>query len=511
RRQRYRQIAADFRALAAQMGGVMIKVGQFLSARLDVLPREVTDELAGLQDEVRPESFEDIRRVVEAEFGAPLESKFAEFQELPMASASIGQVHYARLRVEDGHPTGPMVVVKVQRPNIGRIVATDLSALRVVGGWLNAYPPIRRRANVDALMAEFSRTLYEEIDYLHEGKNAEIFGKNFQDRPEVCVPKVYWETTTLRVLTLENVLAIKITDYPRIEQAGVDRAEVANRLFDTYLMQIFDDHYFHADPHPGNLFILPAGEQKPGEKREWKLVFVDFGMAGSIPPTLLDALREMFVGVGTRDAGRVVRAYQMMGVLLPGADLDLLERAGARALERFWGKSTKDMMRLGHDEAMEFLSDFGDLVYEMPFQIPENLILLGRTLAILSGICSGLDPQFNIWTTVAPYTEKLLISETGRSIQTLFKELTDALSAMVALPRKAVTVLDRIESGRLEVRSPQISDDMHRIERAQHKTVRAVLFAAFLLSAIQLFLAQQNGIAWVALVLAIITFLLVLR
>jgi predicted unusual protein kinase regulating ubiquinone biosynthesis (AarF/ABC1/UbiB family) len=192
---RLSRAARDYRLLAIQLGGVLIKVGQFLSARVDVLPIEITNELSGLQDEVPPEDFGAIRQAIESEFGMPLEDKFAEFESIPQASASLGQVHNAKVN-------GQNVVVKVQRPDIELILATDLAALRTVGGWLHHYRPISRRANVPALLDEFTRILYEEIDYLAEGRNAEMFAENFKHRPGVHIPAVFLTHNTRSVHTL---------------------------------------------------------------------------------------------------------------------------------------------------------------------------------------------------------------------------------------------------------------------------------------------------------------------
>ncbi len=503
RRERLRNVAVQFRALAIQMGGVMIKVGQFLSARLDVLPAEITDELAGLQDEVRPEPYEAIRQVLEAEMNTSLDARYASFQPEPLASASIGQVHRARLREDepllsstntaDGSASPiPPVVVKVQRPDIQAIVDTDLSALRVVSGWVNYYPPIRKRANVPALLAEFSRSLYEEMDYLTEGSHAETFAANFASRTNICVPRVFWSHTTRRVLTLEEIDAIKITDYARIEAAGISRARVATRLFDTYLKQIFEDRFFHADPHPGNLFVLPTGIENAADsqdERDWRLVFVDFGMTGTITPNQLTALREILIAVGTRDIPRLVRAYQIMGVLLPGADVSLLEKATQAAFERFWGKSTTEMVSLGHQEAVAFAKEFGDLLYELPFQVPENLILLGRCLGILSGICSGLDPDFNVWTSVMPYARRLVEAEGSDGKRGIIVEETlNILRTLVSLPVRADALLQRIEQGRLEVQIPEVKAQFNRLERRIQRLSATILFAAFFAGAIQLYL-----------------------
>jgi predicted unusual protein kinase regulating ubiquinone biosynthesis (AarF/ABC1/UbiB family) len=490
RSDRLRRIAAAFRALAIEMGGVLIKVGQFLSSRLDMLPVEITAELADLQDEVPPEDFCDIRRVVEAELGAPLLEKFTRFDEIPLAAASLGQAHRAELKSPAESADGPLttVVVKVQRPNIETIVATDLTALRTVGTWLHRYPPIRRRADVPMLLAEFTRVLYEEMDYLAEGRNAEAFAANFKNRPDVLVPRVVWTHTTRRVLALEDVYGIKITDYDAITAAGVDRAEVARRLFDAYLKQIFDDGFFHADPHPGNLFVSPGDDD---DGAGWRLTFVDFGMAGRVPPNLRAGLREGTIAIGTRDAARLVKSYQMLGVLLPHADLELLEKAEAQAFERFWGKSMAELRQVSHQEMMDFAREFRELIYTMPFQIPQDLILLGRTVAILFGICTGLHSEFNAWDSVVPFAQKLIAEEAVSGWEFWLGELGGMARALLALPRRTEAMLSRMERGDLAVRVPQLSRQVSRLERTIRRMAGIVVFAALLLGGIQLHLAGQ--------------------
>jgi len=509
RAERYARYARQFRFMAARMGGVLIKMGQFLSTRLDVLPGYITDELAGLQDEVQPENFEDIRRVVEAEFDMTLEEKYAWFDPQPMAAASIGQAHKARLSQADSAITE--VVVKVQRPHIEEIVDVDLSAVRIPIGWLNHYKPIRKRVNVFALLDEFSRSLHEEIDYLNEGKNAERFGDNFAGDPTICVPQVIWSHTTRRVLTLEDVSAIKISDYEALEAAGIDRKEVAKRLMNIYLKQLFEHSFFHADPHPGNLFILP----KPTEEdpSAWVLTFIDFGMTGSVTPAMLKNLREVCISVGTRDAQRMVKAYKDMGVLLPGADTDMLVQASQAVFDRFWGRSTSEMMEISEEEMKEFVRQFGKLLYDMPFQIPESLILLGRCVGILSGMCSGLDPEFNIWNGVVPYARKL-ISDDGTTmggLQGFAKEVINTLGSLAGLPHRAESLMTRLEQGKLEVRTTQLENQVARLAHNLRHAAAAVVFAALLLSAVQLYLAGEYlpagilaGLALVALIAAMI-------
>ncbi|MBI5945118.1 MAG: AarF/ABC1/UbiB kinase family protein [Chloroflexi bacterium] len=489
RPERFRREALRFRALALHMGGVMIKVGQFLSSRLDILPPEITDTLADLQDEVPAETFADIRQLAERELGAPLAEKFEWFDENPLAAASLGQVHRARLqRGEDANFLN--VVVKVQRPNIASIVTVDLSALQRVGHWLMYYRPVREHADVPALLREFSTTLHEEIDYKHEADNAETFFENFKDDKYVNVPRVARELSTLRVLTLEDVFAIKITDYDAITAAGINRGEVARKLLDVYLEQIFEDGFFHADPHPGNLFVTPLPPAK-GSKRKsarWQLTFVDFGMVGHVPDNLRMALRETVIAVGTRDAARLIKSYKELGFLLPGADTQALEQASAAVFDRFWGMSMSELKNVRPNEVRDIGHKVRDVMVDTPFQVPNDLLMLVRTVAILSGMCTGLDPNFNLWEQLSPYAGKLVQEEatSAFSLDNFLKQAGDVVQAFVALPSQASRLLAQMESGGLTVQSPQVTREVRALGRSVDRLTGGVVFAAFLVSGVML-------------------------
>jgi predicted unusual protein kinase regulating ubiquinone biosynthesis (AarF/ABC1/UbiB family) len=533
RSRRLRSIAVQFRQLAIALGGVMIKVGQFLSARVDVMPGEITDELAGLQDAVPPEDFNDIRRVAEGEFGKPLSEIFVEFDPEPVAAASLGQVHRAAIYADglwvEGEQAGGVeeaetgedvsktpgllhVVVKIQRPEIERIIATDLSALRTVGNWVRRYRPVSRRVDVPALLAEFTRTLYEEIDYIAEGHNAERFAEDFKDQAGVKVPHVAWPYTTKCVLTLEDVTAIKITDYQAIDDAGIDRKDVARRLINTYFKQIFEDGFFHADPHPGNLFVEPLLNEKqedaqPTGPAPWRLTFIDFGMVGRVKPKMRIGMRELLIGVGTRDASRVVKAYQEVGLLLPSADLSLLEQAENEVFNQFWGKSMSELQQVSTEDMHRLAFQFRQLIYTMPFQIPEDLILLGRTVGILSGMATGLDPEFNVWEAIAPYARKLITQEAGEGRSSWAELILEMLKKAADIPRRTENVLGKAERGELVVRAPDLSEHIQHMENALRRLTSGVVFSVLLIGGVQLILSGQTLLAGVLLAGALIAFI----
>jgi len=494
---RYKKVASQFRVMAIRMGGVMIKVGQFLSARLDVLPVEITEELSGLQDEVPAEDFDAIRVLAESELGAPLNEIFETFDPNPLAAASLGQVHRARLKVDA--PEAEQfrdVVMKVQRPFIDQLIDVDFSALHRVGGWLERYKPISKRVDVRALIAELETTVHREIDYLSEGKNAETFSANFAGRRRIHVPRVVWSITTKRVLVLENVYAIKITDYDAITAAGIDRAEVAEVLSDTYLKQIFEDAFFHADPHPGNLFVTPIPATKR-RKAGWRLTFVDFGMVGSVPEDLRDGLRDLLIGIGTRNPTRVIESYRTLGVLLPSADLKLLEQAEAQLFDRFWGMSMSELRNVRHREMRQVGMQFRELMYEMPFQLPHNLLLLGRTVAILSGMCTGLDPNFNVWRQMAPYAQKLVADEGISNWEVWLDQIGELVKELLALPAQTGRVLTRLERGELNVNVPQVNRQIFHLEGAINRLVGSIVFAAFLFGGVLLYTGGTIALGYV--------------
>jgi predicted unusual protein kinase regulating ubiquinone biosynthesis (AarF/ABC1/UbiB family) len=473
RERRYQRHARRFRMLATSLGGLWIKVGQFLSTRLDVLPKAVTDELAGLQDEVPSESFDALRSKIETSFGRPLEECFQWVDDQPLASASLGQVHRARL------PAGDEVVMKVQRPGIRSLIKIDMDSLQTVTHWIKRYPPISRRADLDAIFAEFSQTVWQEVDYVAEAENARRFAEMFADDANVRIPKVYTQQSTKEVLVLEDVYFIKITDYAAIEAAGVQLDQVAKRLLHTYFHQIFDESFFHADPHPGNLFVEPLGEGN------WRLVFVDFGMVGRITPEAKAGLRDAAIAIGTGNVDRMMQAYQRLGVLLPSADIDRIREVEEAMLRKMWGKSMREIIQTHPQEMREIAREFRDVLYEMPFQVPSDLLFLGRCISILMGMCVGLDPDFNFFESLRPFAEGLLTEETGDWINELIPVVMEQIRALAVLPARMEAALSKIERGEVRVTAkfePEAETQIRHLAKAANRIVGSVVFAALLLT-----------------------------
>jgi predicted unusual protein kinase regulating ubiquinone biosynthesis (AarF/ABC1/UbiB family) len=492
---RYVNHARRFRALAIDLGGVMIKLGQFFASRVDILPKEIIDELSSLQDEVPPEPFDVIRAALERDLNHPIDQLFASINPKPTAAASLGQVHHVILK------SGEPAIVKVQRPGIEALVTVDLQAVRTAVSWVKRYGPIRRRVDVNALYEEFSRTLYQELDDLAEGRNLERFSTDFKDWDNIRIPHVHWELTTRRILVMEDIGAFKVSDVRAYQAQGVLASEVALTLYDFYLQQVFINGFFHADPHPGNMFVEPRLDG------DFTINMVDFGMVGTLSTQTRTQLREMFLGVATRDAPRVVRAIDNAGWLLPWANRSEIERAATRVFARYWGISMSDIQNLDVNEMRAFLSEFSSLIYQAPFQIPSDLLFLGRALGILSGLAMQIDPNFNVFQAAAPFAQKLLSEEGGTLRREALQQVIDTGLALVRLPRQFDRIADLLSSGDLRVTISEQDRLLHEITRLNRSASRipwAIVAMGLFLGAVLLLGIGQTVFSLVAFGLAVI-------
>ena len=505
RTSRLKHIARSFQKLALDLSGLLIKLGQFMSTRLDILPPEITKELEGLQDEVPAVPFDLIRGLAERELGLPLDQVYSWVDPEPLAAASLGQVHRAILAAQDAEDTGLLnVVLKIQRPGIDEIVEVDLSALRRVAGWLSRIRLVNRRADMPALMDEFANTCLEEIDYLNEAANAERFAENFADNPRVRVPVVVWERTTRRVLTQEDVTNIKITDLGALREAGIDPADVANEFAAVMFDQVFIHGFFHADPHPGNVFIQPQAEDENG--LTWRMTFIDFGMMGEVPSSLGRALRTTVIAAASRDGAGMVDGMREIGVLMPTADTVELERALTKVFDRFGGVSFVELQTIDPREFKAFVNEFADIVRALPFQFPENFLLVIRAISLTSGVCSSVNPQFNIWNAIEPYSAKLIKAEGGNVIEAFLRDGLTSLSLLARLPKRVDSLITRAELGQLTLRNPELEKRTTSLARAVRRVISAVLFGVFFISGLLMFDTEKD-LGTVLLVISVVPLL----
>jgi len=518
--QRWQKISRSYRDLAIEMGGVLIKLGQFLAVRVDILPREVTKELAGLLDEIPAEPSVAIISRIEEDFNRPIKELFEYFSPVPLGAASLGQVHLARLAKDHTE-----VVVKVLRPDIDILVETDLAAISLALSWLKRYQRVRRRVDLDWLIEEFSRVTRAELDFAAEGKNAERFAQDFIDDPGVYFPRIYWDYCAAHTLTMENVGYLKITDKQAIGLTGINTEDVSKKIYNIYLRQIFETHFIHADPHPGNIFIKPLPteaeleqgliEFSPGEAvehqpdRQFQIVFVDFGMVTVIPSRLQSALKEYAIGVATRDAFRIVQSYVQAGTLLPGADLKRLEEVHQALLNRFWGANALQMKDVVFAEAETLIQEYRDVIYNAPFQFQADMLFAIRAVAILSGIATDLNKKFDPWQEIIPFAERLASKELRLNWQEWLKEIITLGQVIYSLPKSVNAVISQVQQGNLTVKNtlaPESRQLLVRIEKSINKLSWTIASVGMLIAGITLSDKSSESWLWLILILLAVFF-----
>ena len=514
------QVLVAFRVTAIKLGVLMIKLGQFLSSRADLLPEQALAALSSLQDEVPPAPFSHVVSVLETELGKPVEQVFSVLERKCTAAASLGQVHKAILA-----STGEEVAVKVQRPNIDQLVSMDLSTLKFVIWVINRFVDTSEFIDLMAVYREFKRTVYEEIDYVTETANAKRFKEMFKDDPNIYIPGVYEDYTTRRVLVLEWIDGIKINDYAAIEAAGVSRLEVAKRTVRAYFYQFFNEGFFHADPHPGNIFVLPEGkaDKKVTVSEGPVIAFVDFGMVGSLTKNMKKSLKELFLSFVSRDSRALVRALNKLGFIGEGANMAAMERGVSLMMEQYYG------MTLGEARDMdipEVAQDVENMLYGQPFQIPSQFAFTGRAIGVLVGVTTGLSPDFNFVEIATPYARKFLgldAEGAGETLQDIFNQVLETGRILLTLPRSLEQVITKLETGQIEVKMNGNGGNGRSRRRGRGRGERnneregglsgfswVLLFGAEMVGGVVLSVAHQPIPSWFCLGLAGVTALALL-
>ena len=484
------QVLVAFRQTAIKLGVLLIKLGQFLSSRADLLPEQALAVLGSLQDEVPPAPFSHVVSVIETELGKPVEQVFSTLERKCTAAASLGQVHKAVLV-----STGEEVAVKIQRPNIEQLVRSDLSTLKFVIWVINRFVDTSEFIDLMGVYREFKRTVYEEIDYVTEAANAQRFQEMFKDDPNIYIPRVYEDYTTRRLLVLEWIDGIKINDYAALEAAHISRLEVAKRTVQAYFYQFFDAGFFHADPHPGNIFVKPGA---PGNGPI--IAFVDFGMVGTLGKSMKKSLKELFLSFVGRDSHALVEALGKLGFIGEGANMVAIERGVALMMEQYFGLTLGEARDLDIPEVSQ---DVEQLLYGQPFQVPAEFAFTGRAIGTLVGVSTGLSPEFNFVEVATPYARKFLgldAEGASQTIQEILNQLLDTGRTLLALPRSLERAITRLETGQIEVRLAGIgpAENGHRRRRGRRGGHNGVSFegtgtASRTLTWLLMFVASLGG------------------
>ena len=386
------------------LGPTFIKIGQALGTRADLLPLAYVKELATLQDQVPAFPSAEAFARIEAELGRSLQECYAEIDSEPVASASLGQVYRARLA------TGQEVAVKVQRPNLERIISFDVAILYKIVKLTNRFfPRANENADWEGMLREFHSTIFEEMDYVKEGRNADRFRYNFRTWQVIRVPKIYWSHTSRRVLTLEFIRGTKVTDVEQLRARRISAVKVNRLLVRSYLKQLLEDGFFHADPHPGNLLVLDSGH----------LAFFDFGMVGRITPKLQSQMIDAFFHVVGRDVHGLGQDIINLNFLKPGVDPETIRPVVEKLFQVYLN------LKLGEVKFKELTYDLAEVIYEYPFRLPANFTYIMRALMTLEGIGIVTDPEFSFFETAKPYAKEFMLRREGKVFRKLiFDKLT---------------------------------------------------------------------------------------
>jgi predicted unusual protein kinase regulating ubiquinone biosynthesis (AarF/ABC1/UbiB family) len=489
---RRRKQAIWIRDTFLELGPTFIKLGQLFSTRADLFPAEYVEELSKLQDRVPAFGYDRVEEIIHRDLGKHIPELFATFDRIPLAAASLGQVHRATLH------TGEEVVVKVQRPGLKKLFTIDLEILRGIAKYFQNHPKWGKEGrDWIGIYDECCKILWEETDYILEGQNADTFRRNFRSQAWVMVPRVYWRYSSVRTLTLQYLPGIKISHYEGLEAAGLDRQTIARQTATAYLQQLLTDGFFHADPHPGNVAIDP---------QTGALIFYDFGMMGTIAPGTKEKLMDTLLAIAGKNADRVVRGLVALGAVAETADPDPIRRSIQYLLDNFLDRPIEAQ------SIAQISDDLYDIAYGQPFRFPATFTFVMRAFSTIEGVGKGLDPDFNFMAAAEPFAFQIMTNSNGNTpdangfLAEIGRQAAQVGTSALGLPRRIEDTIDKLERGDLRVRVKSSETDryLRRLGAMQQTTNYAILVGTFTLSATMLFVNQYTIAAGVVGVLAAI-------
>ena len=452
-----------FRVVLEELGPTFIKLGQILSTRPDLLPPRYIEELSKLQDSAPPIPFEDVRQVIEEELGWPPEVFFQKLDPTPLASASLAQVHGAVLH------NGAEVVVKVQRPGIAKLIERDLNVLFDLAHLAQERTPWGELYDFVDIADDFAHKMRAELDYRKEGFNADKFRKNFADEPHLYIPKVYWEYTTNRILTIERIRGIKIDDVDAMVKAGIDPKRIARHSARIIIKEVFIDGFFHADPHPGNFFVMP------GEV----IGAMDFGLVGHLDRYVREDLAHLLIASVNLDSEAIVDRLIKMGAAGHRVDRAALRRDINRLLENYVDRPLKEI------RAKEVVAEIMPIAFKHRLRLPSDLWLLGKTLGMMEGVGLKLDPDFDMFEVARPYAHQVIWQFTSPQAlgKRTIKGLEEWSELALSLPKQASSILSMVESGEFGIKvEPENYDEiLKKADKMVNRLAVSLILAAIIL------------------------------
>jgi ubiquinone biosynthesis protein len=445
-----------------ELGPAFIKLGQVLSMRPFLIPPEYVRELTKLQDEVKPVGYEQVREVIESELGGLPGELYGRFERKPLASASLAQVHRARLQNRQD------VIVKVQRPGVRQVILEDMSILRDLAGLLVRHVPESRRYDPVSIVDELERTTQREVDFVNEARNMEIFARNFADDATVHVPRVFWEVSSSRVLTTELIDGVKISKLESFQESGLDRQIVARHGGQAVLKQIFEHGFFHADPHPGNLFVLPGNIIAP----------VDYGMMGRLSREMMFQLCELLVAVINHDMESLSRLYLEMGLVEEQVDMTAFQLDLAGLIDKYTG------LPLQRIDMRTVMDDLFQLSHRYQFRMRSEFMLLARALGTYEEVGRFLDPEYNFLAEAEPFVKELMRRrfEPQRVLHELIRTGRDFRRLIGLLPQELSSILQKVRRGQLalEFRHSGLDRMITELDRSSNRISISLILAALI-------------------------------
>ncbi len=463
----------------SELGPSFIKLAQILSSRPDLITNEYAEEFKKLQDKVPPFSSEKARQTIESEFHISLNDIFSGFDNVPVAAASIAQVHNATLK------TGEKVVVKIQRPDIREIIEIDIAILNVIARLMLKYIPESKFFDPQGIVNEFSKSVKKELDFVAEAKNAQRFKRNFAENEDICIPVIYTDLLSGKIIVMERLEGVRIDDIKGIDSFGIERSELAKKGVDAYFKMIFEDGFFHADPHPGNIFVMSDG----------RIGLMDYGIVGWLTPDMMENIASAFLAVLNKNFDRLIDLYIDLGLVADELDIDKF-KSEFRADLVYLLEPLYDIT-ISEVNFPEYLDALTHLVIKHGLKVPSDLLLMNKTILILDNIGRQLDPNFNAVTAAEPYAVRLVKSR--MSPQRVFDKTKDNLSEitdiMIDTPKHINRLLRKTLRDDLSFKIDPIGMEklIRDIDRSSNRLAFSVIVAAIIIGSSMLIQSDIGG------------------